>query len=138
MTIPVRLSRIVVAAAYHRGMVRLPLTPAEVDRGRRLGALLRRARGSRSLLSTALDAGVSPETLRKIESGRVATPAFPTVAAVADVLGVSLDTLWAELREPAAEHAGAEHVGADHRGAAHGHRGHVERADHPAALLPTP
>lgn len=78
-------------------MVRLPLTPDDVERGRRLGALLRRARGTRPLLGTALAAGVSPETLRKIESGRVATPAFPTVAAVAAVLGLSLDALWAEL-----------------------------------------
>ena len=78
-------------------MVRLPLTPEEVERGRRLGALLRRARGERSMLHTALDAGVSPETLRKIETGRVATPAFPTVAAVAAVLGLSLDAVWAEM-----------------------------------------
>lgn len=82
-------------------MVRLPLTPAEVDRGKRLGAVLRRARGTRSMLTTALDAGVSPETLRKIETGRVATPAFPTIAAIADVLGVSLDALWAEVGRPA-------------------------------------
>lgn len=81
-------------------MVRLPLTPAEVERGQRLGALLRRARGERSMLTTALDAGVSPETLRKIESGRVATPSFPTVAAIADVLGVSLDAVWAEVSQP--------------------------------------
>jgi transcriptional regulator with XRE-family HTH domain len=80
-------------------MVRLPLTPAEVERGQRLGALLRRARGKRSMLNTALDAGVSPETLRKIESGRVATPAFPTIAAIADVLGLSLDALWAEINQ---------------------------------------
>jgi transcriptional regulator with XRE-family HTH domain len=80
-------------------MVRLPLTPAEVDRGARLGALLRSARGTRSMLHTALDAGVSPETLRKIESGRVATPAFPTIAAIADVLGLSLDGLWAEINQ---------------------------------------
>lgn len=78
-------------------MVRLPLSPAEVERGRRLGALLREARGARSMLRTALDAGVSPETLRKIESGRVATPAFPTIAAIADVLGLSLDAVWAEV-----------------------------------------
>ena len=81
-------------------MVRLPHTPAEVERGRRLGALLRRARGERAMLETALAAGLSPETLRKIESGRVATPAFPTIAAVAEVLGLSLDAVWAELREP--------------------------------------
>ncbi|AGZ40665.1 helix-turn-helix domain-containing protein [Actinoplanes friuliensis] len=78
-------------------MVRLPLTPAEVERGQRLGALLRRARGQNSMLYTALDAGLSPETLRKIESGRVATPAFATIAAIADVLGLSLDDVWAEI-----------------------------------------
>jgi transcriptional regulator with XRE-family HTH domain len=78
-------------------MVRLPHTSSEVERGQRLGALLRRARGERSMLHTALDAGVSPETLRKIESGRVATPAFPTIAAIAEVLGLSLDTVWAEI-----------------------------------------
>ncbi|GAA3702468.1 hypothetical protein GCM10023081_43590 [Arthrobacter ginkgonis] len=86
-------------------MVRLPLTPEEIERGQRLGALLRRARGRRSMLETALDARVSPETLRKIESGRVATPAFPTIAAIADVLGLSLDTVWAEMSQPL---AGAE------------------------------
>jgi transcriptional regulator with XRE-family HTH domain len=84
-------------------MVRLPLTPADVDRGQRLGALLRRARGDRSILETALDARVSPETLRKIETGRVATPAFPTIAAIADVLGLSLDTVWAEINQPGPE-----------------------------------
>ncbi len=78
-------------------MVRLPLTPDEIERGQRLGALMRRARGNRSMLSVALDAGVSPETLRKIESGRVATPAFPTIAAIAAVLGLSLDAVWAEI-----------------------------------------
>lgn len=78
-------------------MVRLPLTPAELERGARLGALLRAARGDRSMLHTALAADVSPETLRKIESGRIATPAFPTIAAIAEVLGLSLDAVWAEI-----------------------------------------
>ncbi|MBC3762177.1 helix-turn-helix domain-containing protein [Quadrisphaera oryzae] len=83
-------------------MVRVPLTADELERGQRLGALLREARGDRTVLTTALDAGISPETLRKIESGRVATPAFPTVAAVAGVLGLSLDALWAQLCDHAA------------------------------------
>ena len=82
-------------------MVRLPLTPSDVERGQRLGTLLRRARGERSMLEVAIDAGVSPETLRKIETGRVATPAFPTIAAIAAVLGLSLDTVWAEISQPA-------------------------------------
>jgi len=94
-------------------MVRLPLTPADVERGRRLGALLRRARGERSMLDTALAAGVSPETLRKIESGRIPTPAFATISAIAEVLGLSLDALWAEINlgnggVPAARSGGNE------------------------------
>ncbi|GAA4970218.1 helix-turn-helix transcriptional regulator [Kineococcus glutinatus] len=84
-------------------MVRLPLTPAEVDRGQRLGALLRRARGERPVLDTALAARISPETLRKIESGRVPTPAFATIAAIAGVLGLSLDAVWAEISRPDGE-----------------------------------
>jgi len=96
-------------------MVRLPLTPAEVARGKRLGALLRQARGARSMLDVALDAGVSPETLRKIESGRVATPAFSTIAAIADVLGLSLDAVWTEITraDGAAEPVGSRRGGRD-------------------------
>jgi transcriptional regulator with XRE-family HTH domain len=52
------------------------------------------------MLGTALDARISPETLRKIETGRVATPAFSTIAAIADVLGLSLDAVWAEINQP--------------------------------------
>ncbi|WP_062209804.1 helix-turn-helix transcriptional regulator [Demequina oxidasica] len=80
-------------------MVRLPLTEEELERGRRLGALLRQARGRRPILGTALEAGISPETLRKIESGRVATPSFPTIAAIAQVLDLSLDTVWAQISQ---------------------------------------
>ncbi|PZE64080.1 MULTISPECIES: helix-turn-helix domain-containing protein [unclassified Curtobacterium] len=77
-------------------MVRLPLTPLDLERGRRLGAVLRSARGERSMLDVALAAGISPETLRKIETGRIATPSFATVAALAGVLGLSLDAVWAQ------------------------------------------
>jgi len=51
------------------------------------------------MLLTALAAGVSPETLRKIESGRVATPAFSTIAAIAAVLGLSLDAVWSQINQ---------------------------------------
>jgi transcriptional regulator with XRE-family HTH domain len=74
-------------------MVRVPLTPAERDRGERLGALLREARGDRSLVDVAACAGISAETLRKIETGRIPTPAFFTVATLACTLGLSLDAL---------------------------------------------
>jgi transcriptional regulator with XRE-family HTH domain len=82
-------------------MVRPPLTAAERDRGRRLGALLRTARGDRSPADVAAASGVSQEALRKIETGRVPTPAFFTVAAVAGVLDVPLDRLLADLASPA-------------------------------------
>jgi DNA-binding XRE family transcriptional regulator len=81
-------------------MVRLPLSAEDVQRGQRLGAVLRAARGTRPMVETALDAGVSPETLRKIEAGRVATPAFSTIAAIAAVVGLSLDAVWAEINRP--------------------------------------
>jgi len=78
-------------------MVRLPLSPAEVQRGERLGALLRQARRERSMVEVALTAGISPETLRKIETGRVATPSFATIAAITTALGLSLDEVWASI-----------------------------------------
>ena len=76
-------------------MVRTPLTSYERARGERLGALLRAARGERSMVRVAELAGVSAETIRKIESGRIPTPAFFTVAALAAVLGVSLEDIAA-------------------------------------------
>jgi transcriptional regulator with XRE-family HTH domain len=76
-------------------MVRVPLTPADRERGERLGLLLREARGDRSLVDVAAAAGISAETLRKIETGRIPTPAFFTVAALAEALGLSLDIIAA-------------------------------------------
>ncbi|MEV7179832.1 helix-turn-helix transcriptional regulator [Kitasatospora sp. NPDC093679] len=80
-------------------MVRTPLTPWERERGERFGALLRRARGDRSMVEVAAAAGVSAETLRKIETGRAPTPAFFTVAALAAALDISLDRLAAACAE---------------------------------------
>ncbi|WP_072802869.1 helix-turn-helix domain-containing protein [Rhodococcoides yunnanense] len=74
-------------------MVRLPLTPAQLAAGHRLGAYLRQARGERALIDVAQEAGISPETLRKIETGRMPTPAFTTIAALAGALSVPLDEL---------------------------------------------
>lgn len=81
-------------------MVRPILSPAERERGRRLGAALRQARGVRSMVEVAAASGVPVETLRKIETGRIATPAFFTVAALAAVLGIDLGSLAVEV-EPA-------------------------------------
>jgi transcriptional regulator with XRE-family HTH domain len=72
-------------------MVRPPLSHYEHARGERLGTLLREARGTRSMAEIAAVSGVPAETLRKIETGRIATPAFFTVAALAAVLGLPLE-----------------------------------------------
>jgi len=72
-------------------MVRPPLSPEERARGGRLGTLLREARGPRSMTEIAAASGVPVETLRKIETGRIATPAFFTVAALAASVGLSLE-----------------------------------------------
>ncbi|MGW4354181.1 helix-turn-helix transcriptional regulator [Nocardia sp. NPDC004582] len=80
-------------------MVRLPLTPAQLEAGRRLGAALRTARAGRDLADVAASAGMSPETLRKIESGRLPTPAFGTVVALSRTLDIPLDEL-AEIWHP--------------------------------------
>lgn len=84
-------------------MVRVPLSPDEVRAGRLLGELLRSARGERTLVQVALGAGISPETLRKIETGRIATPSFMIVAALAEELDLSLDAIQGTLRASSGE-----------------------------------
>jgi len=78
-------------------MVRYPLAPEQIEAGRRLGAALRSARAGRSPAEVALAAEISPETLRKIETGRLPTPAFGTIVRLSEVLGVPLSelaTVW--------------------------------------------
>ncbi|WP_129667450.1 helix-turn-helix domain-containing protein [Phytoactinopolyspora endophytica] len=83
-------------------MVRVPLSVSERDRGERLGEALRAARGDRSIVDVASEAGISAETLRKIERGRIPTPAFFTVAAVADALNLSLDEVLSQVMDQVA------------------------------------
>ncbi len=80
-------------------MVRNPLTPEQLEAGRQLGLRLRDARGDRALDDVAHAAGISPETLRKIETGRLPTPAFGTVACLCDVLGLPIEDLATAWRE---------------------------------------
>lgn len=81
------------------------LTAQERARGERLGARLRAARGPRSLVEVAAASGVPAETLRKIEAGRIPTPAFFTVVALAAAVGLPLSDLAEIVAEPAAEQA---------------------------------
>lgn len=72
-------------------MVRVPLRPEQIRAGQRLGALIRSARAERTSETVARDAGISPETLRKIESGRLPSPSFGTVVGLCDALGLPLE-----------------------------------------------
>jgi transcriptional regulator with XRE-family HTH domain len=45
------------------------------------------------MVQVAAASGIPVETLRKIETGRIPTPAFFTVVALARALGVSLEQL---------------------------------------------
>jgi transcriptional regulator with XRE-family HTH domain len=47
------------------------------------------------MVEVAAATGLSTETIRKIEAGRIPTPAFFTVAALACALGISLDQIAA-------------------------------------------
>jgi transcriptional regulator with XRE-family HTH domain len=82
-----------VPVAYDARMVRMPLTEQDRARGLALGALLRQARGTRSVREVAAAAGLAEETVRKIERGGVPTPALFTVAALAGTLDLQLDQL---------------------------------------------
>ncbi len=73
--------------------MRPPLSKEDRERGIRLGERLRAARGERTSVAVAQAAGISVETLRKIEHGRVPTPAFFTVVAIARAIGVPVETL---------------------------------------------
>jgi transcriptional regulator with XRE-family HTH domain len=84
-------------------MVRPPLSHLEHARGERLGTLLREARGTRSMAEIAAVSGVPAETLRKIETGRIATPAFFTVAALAAALGLALEDVVRQCRQAGEE-----------------------------------
>ncbi|WP_224386242.1 helix-turn-helix domain-containing protein [Pseudonocardia sp. ICBG1293] len=89
-------------------MVRQPLTPEQIAAGRRLGGVLRRARAERDPVEVAQAAGVSPETLRKIETGRLPSPGFGTIVCLAEALGVPVQELAESWRgtEVAMEAAG--------------------------------
>ncbi|RFS86114.1 helix-turn-helix domain-containing protein [Actinomadura spongiicola] len=80
-------------------MVRTPLTAEQRDRGKALGQVLRAARGLRPAAAVAAEAGISLDTLRKIERGAIAVPAFFTVAALARVLDLDLTTLARDMDE---------------------------------------
>lgn len=76
----------------------MPRPPvSEVDRayGRRLGQHLREVRTSKgySAQRVAELSELSIDTVRSIETGRIAAPSFKTVARISAALGLKLDDL---------------------------------------------
>jgi len=76
-------------------MTRKSLSDADREHGRRLGLLIAAGRHERhqSAPELARESSVAIDTLRSLETGRVATPAFLTIARLAGVLGMSLDEM---------------------------------------------
>lgn len=79
-------------------MTRKQISDQDREHGRRLGRLIadRREQTQRSAPDLAREALVAVDTVRSLESGRVPTPAFLTVARLADALELSLDDLHAQ------------------------------------------
>ena len=59
------------------------------------------------MVEIAAASGVPVETLRKIETGRIATPAFFTIAALATALGLALEEIVGHTSAPASAPASA-------------------------------
>jgi transcriptional regulator with XRE-family HTH domain len=81
-------------------MVRVPLSPEQLKAGQRLGTFLRSARAGRDPEVIARAAGISPETLRKIEVGRIPSPSFGTVVGLCEALGLPLQSAVDAWRTP--------------------------------------
>ena len=76
-------------------MARRPSTRAEKERGAQLGKRLQSARqgAGRTTEEVARTAGISVDTLRRIEQGQVANPGLFTVASAAAAIDLDLDAL---------------------------------------------
>ncbi|MCY3634005.1 MAG: helix-turn-helix transcriptional regulator [bacterium] len=76
-------------------MARPRRTKEERARGEELGKEIQRKRQAsrRSSAEIAVDAGMSIDTLRGLEQGRVADPGVFVIAAIASALGCGVDEL---------------------------------------------
>ncbi len=84
-------------------MPRRKLRQDESDFGRAFGRLLAEARRRAALTGEELAraADISLDTVRRIESGRVASPGLLCVSKITAALGVSLDAIAADARATA-------------------------------------
>ena len=76
-------------------MARRASTDKELEHGRRIGRVIARKREEAKLSAPqlALRSDVAIDTVRSLERGRVATPAFLTIAKLAATLSLSLDDI---------------------------------------------
>ncbi|MBA0045117.1 helix-turn-helix transcriptional regulator [Mycobacteroides sp. LB1] len=74
-------------------MPRPMLSKDDRAQGKQLGDELRRLRGKRTAAEVADEAGVSLDTLRKLEQGGTPTPGFFLIARVARALDIPLNQL---------------------------------------------
>lgn len=79
--------------AYYTRVGRPTRSAKEAAWGRALGRELQRRRSGRTAEAVAQEAGVSVDTLRRVERGAVASPGFFLVGRIADALGATLDDL---------------------------------------------
>jgi transcriptional regulator with XRE-family HTH domain len=79
-------------------MARKRASDEDREHGRRLGRLIadRRERRQLSAPDLARDSSIAVDTVRSLENGRVPTPAFLTIARLANALDLSLDELHAQ------------------------------------------
>jgi transcriptional regulator with XRE-family HTH domain len=76
-------------------MARKATSVEDREHGRQLGVLIaaQRQEQGRSAPDLARESSVAIDTVRSLESGRVGTPGFLTIARLAGALGLSLDEL---------------------------------------------
>lgn len=92
---------------YTNRMARRAASKSERRHGKFLGRLIGQERRQREWSASDLSrrSGVSVDAIRSLESGRVPTPSFLTIARLAESLGLDLDDLQARAsgRDPIQE-----------------------------------
>lgn len=93
---------IVFSYMYSYHMSRRAVSQAERQHGAQLGRVIaeERDRHRWSAADLARQSGVSVDAIRSLESGRVPTPSFLTVARLSESLGLSLNELQAKISSP--------------------------------------
>lgn len=82
-------------------MARPPRSRRDIAFGRAVSTAIRTARGSRTARDISEQSGVAIDTLRALESGRVASPGLLVLGQVTDCLALTLDDLYRQALQDA-------------------------------------